>query len=204
MPLGRPKISLTLLLSALLMTACSTTRPVGEWRSPDFTGQVDNILVIGVTSRSTRRRVFEDSFVAALASRGIKAVPSYTLITSSMKLSRETVEQAVRQQGLGAVLVTRVAGVVEEETYRLPANYDYERGYFGYYDHAWQQTSQGYYASNKVFALETHLYDAASDRLIWTMQSETMDATRPRHVIEDQIELTIKNLSKQGLIANKP
>lgn len=46
--------------------------------------------------------------------------------------------------GLGAVLVTRLVGIKEEETYRLPANYDDERGYIGYYNHAWKETSGGH------------------------------------------------------------
>ena len=51
-----------------------------------------------------------------------------------------------------------------------------------------------------MFTLETSLYDAASGEMVWSMQSEIMDASRPRHVIEEQIKLTIGKLKSQGLI----
>ena len=187
-------------LMTILLAACATTKPIGEWRDDGFSGKLNNIMVIGVTSRSTRRRVFEDRFVEGLAANGTKALPSYTLLESSLELTRDIVERAIEGQDLGGVLVTRLVGIKEEETYRLPANYDDDRGYIGYYNHAWKETSGGYYAQHKIFTLETNLYDVASGKLVWSMQSESMDAAQPRELIEDQIMLTIKTLTSRGLI----
>ncbi len=116
--------TITLILTALAITACANTRPVGEWSSEQFTGKLNNILIIGVTSRSTRRRVFEDKFVAELAALQVSATPSYKLITSSVNLTREVVENAIKGQGMGAVLVTRLAGIKEKEVYSQPNNKD--------------------------------------------------------------------------------
>ena len=196
--------SIAITFAVFLMAGCATSKTVGEWRSESFSGQVNNILIIGVTSRSTRRRVFEDKFVEGLAAGGTTAVPSYRLLESSLYLTRDVIERAIEGQNLGAVLVTRLAGVKEEEHYRLPASYDHERGYFGYYDHAWQETNTGYYSEYKIFTLETNLYDTTSGELIWSMQSETMDSSKPRQIIEDQIALTIKTLAKRGLIPAGP
>ncbi len=187
-------------LMTILLAACATTKPVGEWRDDSFSGKLNNILVIGVTSRSTRRRVFEDKFVEGLASNKTRGVPSYTLLKSSLELTRDIVERAIEGQSLGAVLVTRLVGIKEEQTYRLPANYEEDRGYIGYYNHAWKETSGGYYAQHKIFTLETNLYDVASGKLVWSMQSEAMDASQPRQLIEDQITLAIETLVGHGLI----
>lgn len=197
--------SLTITITIVLLSACaSASKPLGEWRDDGFSGQVDNILIIGVTSRSTRRRVFEDQYVAALGAAGVNALPSYMLIESSMHLTRDVVERAIKGQNIDAVLVTRLVGVKEEAVYKLPANYDDERGYMGYYDHAWKETSTGYNSQYQVFTLETTLYDTVSGKLIWSMQSEVMDRSQPRHVIKEQIELAIESIGKQGLIAAKP
>lgn len=196
--------SFAIVFTLFLITACATgAKPIGEWRSESFSGQVNNILIIGVTSRSTRRRVFEDNFVNGLAAFNVKAVPSYTLLESSLELTRDIVERAIKGQNLGAVLVTRLVGIKDKQVYKLPANYDDNRGYIGYYDHAWKETSTGYYSQYKVFTLETTVYDTASGELIWSMQSETVEASQPRQMIEDQIQLTIDTLSKRGLIAAK-
>ena len=184
----------------ILLAACATAKPIGEWRDENFSRKLDNILVIGVTARSTRRRVFEDSYVEGLAAIGTRAVPSYTLLESSLELTRDIVERAIKGQDLGGVLVTRLVGIREEQTYSLPAHYDDDRGYLGYYEHAWRETSGGYYAQHKIFTLETTLYDVASGELVWSMQSQSMDASQPRELIQDQIRLAIDTLSGHGLI----
>ncbi len=79
--------TITLALT-LVIAACANTRPVGEWSKEDFSGKLNNILIIGVPSRSTRRRVFEDKFVEGLATLKVNAIPSYELIESSLYLSR--------------------------------------------------------------------------------------------------------------------
>ncbi len=197
--------SLALIIMAILITACATaSKPIGEWRSETFSGQVNNILIIGVTARSTRRRVFEDMFVDQLKAANVDAVPSYTLLESSLQLTRDIVVRAIKGQNLGAVLVTRLVGIKDEEVYKLPASYDDDRGFIGYYDHAWQETSTGYYSQYRIFTLETTLYDTATEQLIWSMQSEAIDASQPREIIEAQIALAIDSISNQGLIVTKP
>ncbi len=192
--------TITLALTALVIAACANTRPVGEWSKEDFSGKLNNILIIGVTSRSTRRRVFEDKFVEGLAALKVNATPSYELIESSLYLSRKVVEKAIEGQDMGAVLVTRLAGVNEKEVYRAPDNQNENLSYFSYYDKAWQQSNDGYYEQYRVVTLETNLYDTRSGELVWSMQSETIDASKPRQFIEDQIRLTINTLAKRGLI----
>ncbi len=192
--------TITLTLTALAITACANTRPVGEWSNENFSGKLNKILIIGVTSRSERRRVFEDKFVGGLAALNVNATPSHKLMDSSLHLSRQVVENAIKGQDIGAVLVTRIAGIRDKEVYRQPDNQDENLSYFSYYDKSLQQANDGYTAQYRTVVLETNLYDTASRELVWSMQSETMDASQPRQVIEDQIKLTIDTLAKRGLI----
>ncbi len=199
----KPKLSLRTLALSIIVVAlvgCASTKSIGEWRDPAFSGKLDNILIIGVTSRSTRRRVFEDEFVEALAAMEVKAMPSYELVTSSLKLSRETITEAIRGKNLDAVLVTRLAGVKSKETYQYPNENDANMTYFSYYDKALEQDTPGYTAQYREFTLETNVYDAASGKLVWSMQSQAIESSQPRNVIEDQIGLTIGKLRAQGLI----
>lgn len=192
--------TITLALTALVITACANTKPVGEWSNEQFTGKLNNILIIGVTSRSDRRRVFEDKFVEGLAALKVNATPSYKLMDSSLHLTRQVVENAIKGQDIGAVLVTRLAGIKEEDVYRAPDNRDENLSYFNYSDNSLQLANDGYTEQHRTVVLETNLYDIESRELVWSMQSQTMDASKPRHVIEDQIKLTVSTLAKRGLI----
>ena len=189
-----------LAIAVALFTGCATVEPLGEWREPGFSGQINNILVIGITSRSTRRRVYEDRFVEALGTVGVNGTPSYKLITSTLKLSRETVEQAIRGQNLGGVLVTRIVGIKEKQAYSNPDDPEHQRNYYSYYDNAWQLEDDGYHRQFRNFTLETSLYDTRSGAMVWSMQSVTLDASKPRHIIEDQILLAVKSMLRQGVI----
>jgi hypothetical protein len=189
-----------LALAALLLGACATTRPVHEWRSEGYSGTIDNILVIAAIERSTQRRVYEDLFADTLAIRGVTVTPSYALMTSSTEISRDTVEDAIRGRDIDAVLVTRLLGIEEVETYHPPTTRVYYGSYDSYYQHALTEVSPGYYRRYKVLTLETALYDSASGELVWSMQSEAIEPSTPRPVIEDQINLTIERLAAQGLL----
>jgi hypothetical protein len=189
-----------LVLFASLLVACAATKPIGEWRDESYTGKIDNILIIGVTARNERRRAFETHFVEALAARGIAATPSYKLLDSSLQLTRKTVEDAIQGKEIGGVLVTRLAGVKQADVYRQPQGFDPERDYFTHYNITTRETTSAYYDEHRVLTLETHLYDTATASLVWRMESEAIDASRPRDVIAAQVELTIKTLLKRGLI----
>lgn len=193
--------SLLTALTVAALTACAGTKPIAEWRNESYSGQADNILIIGVTVRSERRRAFEAQFAEALAARGISATPSYKLLPTSKELTRASVEAAIRGRDFGAVLVTRLAGAQQADLFRRPANYDYGRDFVTYYDHVLRETTPAYYDEYRVLTLETSLYDLQTQELVWRMQSEAIDASRSGEIIAAQIELTIKTLQKRQLIA---
>lgn len=189
-----------LALASALVAACTATKPIGEWRDESYTGKIDNMLIIGVTARNERRRAFETQFVDALAAHGVSATPSYRLLTSSVNLTRESVEQAIQGANISGVLVTRLAGVKQAEVFRQPSGYGGDDDYFTHYNLKRQETTSAYYDEHRVLTLETNLYDTATGSLVWRMESEAIDASRPREVIAAQVELTIKTLLKRGLI----
>jgi len=198
-----PLRTILFVFTALLLSACATKRPVMEWQDEGFTNALDNILIIAAIERSTRRRVYEDEFVEALAALNVDATPSYELMTTSMTISRKTVEAAIKEQDIDAVLVTRLLGVKEEEVYHPPTYYDHHRNYHRYYTHALESDNRAYYRRFKVLTLETNIYDATTKKLVWSMQSESIEPSTPRNLIEEQIALTIRTLQVRGLIVAK-
>ena len=196
--------SITLILTALTLTACASSPPVTQWRSESFSGKVDDILIIGVSTNADRRFTFETSFVETLAANNTRAIPSRDLLRTSINLRREIVEKAIEGQQVGAVLITRVVGTKEKETYHLPDGYDYQASDDGYYDVALQETNKGYYADEKLLILESRLFDATSGEMIWSMHSGATANDKPRDIIKQLIQLTTGNLASSGLISTKP
>jgi hypothetical protein len=192
-----------------LLSACAV-KPLVEWRDSDFSGTVNNILIIGVSDQPVVRRLFEDTFVKELAALGVSAKSSYQLLTDEQIASKDALEAAISTQSMDSVLVARVIGVEEISTYTPPTyNYTYTpsnfnpyyRDYHSYFNHATTVATPGYWDKYEVLKLESNLYDSASQQLIWSVQSESFDPRSASQLIDDQISVAIKSLRNTGLIA---
>ncbi len=198
---------LVLALAMSVFLAACAIKPLAEWHDSAFTGKVDNVLIIGVSEQPVVRRLFEDTFVKELAALGISAKPSYQLLTDEQISSKDALDAALRAQSMDAVLVTRVIGVEQIDTY-TPPTYTYTpstfdrhyRDYHSYYSHAVQVATPGYWDKYEVLKLESNLYDRASQQLIWSIQSESFDPRSAAQLIDDQITIAIKSLRSTGLI----
>lgn len=190
-----------LIVIATLLGACASTRSVMEWQDEAYTGKLDKLLIIAATEDSALRRSAEDSYVDRFAAVGVAAVPGYALIADANAVSRATVEAAIAGSDIDAVLVTRLLGIEEKETYQPPIQVNHYRSYHRYYAYAQDLSSPGYYKKYKLLTLETMLYDSATGEMIWSMQSETIDSTAPQEVVDGQIALTVERLQARGLLA---
>ena len=185
---------------AILISACATTRAVTEWQDDTYTGSLDSLLVIAAVEDGARRRNVEDAYVEEFGVVGIAAAPAYALMGGDSSLSRETVEAAIEGRDIDAVLVTRLLGVEELEQYQPPTQFEHYRSYHRYYSHSLRYSSPGYYRKYKLLSLETTLYDSATGKLVWSMQSESIDPQAPQDLIDAQIELTVERLGSRGLL----
>jgi hypothetical protein len=60
-----------------------------------------------------------------------------------------------------------------------------------------------YYDNRKIYYLETHLYDAHAEELIWAAQSETYDPLNINDFLKGYIKSIYKQKVKDGLITPK-
>jgi len=187
----------------LLLGACASTQLVNAWKDSQYAGPpLSRILVIGVTKQSGIRRTFEDIFAERLRAHQVEAVQSYTLIPEDGEVSRDRLAQAVEQSGADGVLITRLLKV-DRQTQIYAGTYGGApfMGFYGFYSSAWI----GFYEPPQVYTYdvvtsETSLFEAKTNRLIWSGTTETFS---PRDVKKDTQEFAsviIKALAEQGLI----
>ncbi len=194
----------------LLLISCTTTKLTHVWTDEAYSGApFSDVLVVGVSDQERVRRSFEDEFVKQLKETGIEAVASAAAIPSDKKLEKKAIASAVEKLGVDAVLVTHLLGVDKEETYTPPTTYYrpapyYYGGYYGYYGNAYNNVhTPGYYTTHVTVRLETNLYEAETEKLIWSGQSETWDPKSKTEVIASVISVVIKNLQKDKLLPQK-
>ena len=201
---ARPILTLALLLAALC--GCATTELTNSWKDPGYAGgKVSKILVVGISSQASVRRVFEDTFAQTLLADGVEAISSYTIIPQDGQIAEDILRSAAEKSRAGGVLITRMVGRESELSVTPapmpPPYYGGHRYYYGYYTGAWS----GYYepASVQQFnyvVAETTLFRADAPEPVWSVTTRTLEPRDVRKATQDFAKVIIDALRKEGLI----
>ena len=109
-PAGRSASRAGIVLLVLLAAGCmSSTNVRSTWHEPEGSrGPYGKILVIGVSDNAKRRRSFEESLLAEIASSQTRSWSSVRQMGAKQPVNRETLTPIVKTLGADAVLVTRL------------------------------------------------------------------------------------------------
>lgn len=198
-------------ISALLLflSSCATTTLTTTWHDAGYEDKnaLQDVLIIAVVKDETTRRLYEDGFVATLAESGIRGIQSYALQESDIEPTREAVEKAVVDAGAQFVLITRHLGTDKKEHYRPPERVSvmadpYYSRYNRYYPLAYREVyyTPGYTYTVTTVSLEANLYDARTEKIIWTAQSKSVDPKMSRKYLDGLISVFSKDLQEKGLL----
>lgn len=189
-----------------------TTRMLTSWSAPDFRqGSVEKVLVLAVARDVSIRRSYEDTFVRTLEKHGYAAVPSYLWIPEMPKeLDKALIAQKVKENGVTHVLATRLVDQKTVRTYTPPSYATvgvapYYPGWYGSYYSYWSVgystvMTPGSVTEEQVVSLETNLYDASEEKLIWTGITETWISSTPSQNVDAVIDKVVYELRAKGIL----
>lgn len=202
-----------LALCFLFLSGCGpSTYIIGSWTNPEAVPiNYDNILVTAITENMSVKQTLESELAEKLRAQGVNATksveewpPSFT----QEQPSREALMQAIQETGHDAIMT--VAIVDEElETRYVPgagpyapmARFPYYGNFWGYYNYWYPQFyDPGYYTTDKVYYLETNLYDAQTERLVWSAQSETINPGDLQNFAEEYAQVTVEELREDNIL----
>lgn len=210
----KPVFKVAVLALTLLFAACaSSTQLTGSWKSPEASGKMyDNIVVAALTDNILARQEVEKDMQAQLMQRGIKATRSIDVFPPSRDSQNGPDVNRLLDQMRGAEhdAVLTVA-LVDEKTqsryvpsnvgYRPVTRYTWYGNFRGYYTYWYPILYEpGYYTEDKIYYLETNLYDVNSDALLWSAQSRSYSPGSLRRAAEKLAEITINKLAQDNLI----
>ena len=180
--------------AALLLSACASTQFNAQWLNPEAGSRlpVRNVLVMGISRDTTARRVYEDTMVAQLAARGVKAQPSYRSLPDDGPAAQPAIERAVRDAGADAVLISRTISVTSEVraspgmVMGPPGGFGWG-GFYGFYNGMWASAyafpPSVYTVQNVV--VDTRLFDAKDFMVLWSGSSTTTPTSSMQTTIAD-------------------
>lgn len=198
----------------LLLLACSpATEITGSWKSDNsYPEKINKILVTALTGKVNVRQTVESDLVKELQKNGYIAIKSIDVIPPTFSEEKTPDKEALlsKIKGTGVDVILTVALIDKETENRyVPGNVGYTPvtrfGYYGrfwgYYN-TWYPTlySPGYYTEEKTYFIETNLYDAGNEQLLWSAQSETYNPGGLSGFSKDFSAVVLDKLKKDGVL----
>jgi hypothetical protein len=189
---------------AVFLTACATTQIKSVWKDPSYFLHPQRVMVIAVAKEPIYRRILEDEYVLQLKARGTDAIASYAILPDRSQDDQAAIAKMVVQLGADTVLVSRL---VSKRTVRVyyPATISHRPHYYGtwpdYYLHGYESINAPGYSTEYEYALmETNLYDARNDKLIWAVTTETGVDSLNQTLIKPYIGTILNIMVEHGLV----
>jgi hypothetical protein len=176
-------------------TGCgSSTKVEQTWTAPNAQAVAMRNVVTVCFSDGTIRRTVEDEMARKLAAAGVRATPSYTLLSDQELQERGIARAKLASAGFDGVVALRLVSR-EQELHYIPPTFD------GYWGAGWGTVyDPGYVASEMVVRVESSAYSLANDQLVWSAITKTIDPDSPRKGIDEVTTVAARELQKQGVI----
>jgi hypothetical protein len=183
-----------------------------EWNDTSYTkGGPQNILVIILGKDTLHKNAAENIVSRMIAENGIKTVPSYQVLQSDTdEISKETIKPIVEKHGFDAVFIAMLDHK-EQKTKVIPgysystSTYGYGHGNSGWGGHgggssSFSQTIPTEHINYENIYVDSRLYDAASEKMIWQVMSKTQNNESFHKSLKQLTRKLIDNMKSKGLI----
>jgi len=193
----------TVALLCAFILSCASSRVTSTWKDSNYSGgPIDRVLVMGISDETHPRRIFEDVFVKEFNAVGVEALASYSIFPEDREFDAAEIKAAARDRNIGKVLMTHLVGVEKKEVYHPPVSTPaYTYTYGNYYHSVYTYTHQpGYITEHEYVKLESGLYDADTEKLIWSAATETVDPDNVAKAVRGLSQVIFKHLRESGLL----
>jgi hypothetical protein len=188
---------LSVVATAWIAAACAGPQTTIEqqWRTSNpNVGELRNVVTMCIVDDGTMKRSCEDKLAQKLARTGVRATPMYSILSSDEMKDRAAAKLKLVAAGYDGVIAMRLVSRDQELQY-VPGTFDY---YWGMtYD-------PGYLYSETVVRIETSAYSLASNQLMWSALSKTVDPDSVREGLDQVTDLAASQLQKERVIAGTP
>lgn len=204
------------MLCAWMLSSCgSSTRITGSWVSPEAknlqTSGNRSVFIASMSRNLEVRTKLENALAAEAVARNIKAVKSIEYLSPDFfqKMpSEQQLMNRIGEAGVNTILTVALIDTKNEQryvrgntTYAPAPAYRWYGRFYSYYSYWYPIQEPGYYVTDKTYYLETNLYDAKSNELLWSAQSETVNPGGIDNFVRDYPKKLVAQMVKDGLLS---
>lgn len=188
-------------------TACATTTFNSTWRNPEaqpvsLSGK--KVVAFFIARNEAARRSVETALARELTARGAEGIAGFTLAPGDTAQDEAKVKALMDQNGVDGIVAMRVVGRDRETTVtpgywtRVPY---YARGWGGYWRVGWTSMYEpGTAQTNTVVSIETLVFSANQDKMLWAGMSETVNPSKADTLAAELASGVVAEMKKDGLL----
>jgi len=185
----------SLFLIAFYLLSCGASQKItSSWVNKDVdpSKKYTSIFVMALSQNQSARNIVESDLANAIAAKGYKVAKSTEFFTPQFTKetapTKEAVLAKVKQLGCDAIITVGLVDKTSETRY-VPGSsvtvgyspymgYGAGYGFGGYYGYMGSTMyNPGYYTTDKTYFMEANVFDVATEKMIWSAQSEAYDPT---------------------------
>jgi hypothetical protein len=200
--------------SLLFVLACSPgIKVTNSWKdpAPDTAGKKYHaIFITALTDNQFARNTMEENLAEAAQARGYSTTRSSLVLTPTFAQNRipskDDILQKVKESNSDAIFTVALiskedkARYVQGEVNSAPS-YGWYGSFGGYYGTiAGPIYTPGYYATDKTYYLESNLFDARTEKLLWSVRTEAYNPSSIEKFCKQYTETMIKQLEKDRIV----
>jgi len=197
---GRLLCLFPVIIALFLVSACAPTAKMNVWKDQTYEGPVKKVLVMGLSQKKGIQLFFENEFGRQLGERGNDAVAGNTILPYEQAMDKDFIVTKAKESGADTVLVARSLGREMQRTYVPGPAYGVPGYYYRWGSYYGSAYSPGYVVEDEYVYVETNLYDIATEKLIWSAQSQTIIIADNYELIRSLIKTMIDKLSSDKLV----
>lgn len=179
------KIFALILMAGYLVSCGPSQQVTSSWVNRDFTPtkKYQSLFVVALVQNQSARNIIETDLAKSGEAKGLKVYKSTEVFAPNFSSkenlpSKEDIVNKVRELGCDGILSV---GLVDKqsETRYVPGTMTYMpyggygMGWGGYYGYMGATMyNPGYYTTDKTYFMEANLFDVATEKLIYSAQSE--------------------------------
>lgn len=199
-------------LLLLLQSCTNSTVIVASWANKEAAkAKPHHTIFIAALAQNMDVRTSLESYLADEAvKRNLTAVKSYEVFlpnfTKDNMPTKEEMLKVIKEKKCDAIFLVSLLDVKTESryvpgsSYAPASSYGYYGGWYGYYGYNYPRVYEaGYYTTDKLFYLESNLFDTETGNILWSAQSETTNPTSIDQFSKDYVKAAMKELVSKGI-----
>jgi len=164
-------------------------------------GTIKKPLVLALAKKQVIRAKLEDELVRELRAGGVDALQSYQVFPDLNETTPAIIKHRLPELERDSVLVSHLLDVKKEMVnvggYTVPDHYGRFDTYYAQSYTVVRAPSHSYVS--KIYSIETNLYDARNEKLVWTAVTETEDPGSVDTAIDEIVKVVMKNIKQSRL-----